>query len=98
MYEAKQPTRRPSSFREAEPILEKAHHLAEMGDGLKSADAFLGVSGSLIEWGYLDFVRDQVSRMMESVKADPLRKARCLWTLADIEDLRSEYPAALDLF
>ena len=88
----------PSTFRDVLPVLEKAYHLAQIGQGQESADSLLGVSESLTEWGYLDLVRDEVGRVLETIKADPLRRARCLWTLAEVQDIRSEYPAALNLF
>jgi tetratricopeptide (TPR) repeat protein/pimeloyl-ACP methyl ester carboxylesterase len=97
-YAAKQSAAQPSTFRDVLPVLEKAYHLAEIGQGQESADAFLGVAKSLTEWGYLDLVQDEVGRVLETIKADPLRRARCLWTLAEVQDLRSEYPAALNLF
>ena len=64
----------------------------------ESADAFLGVSRLLTEWGYLDLVQDEAGRVLEMIKADPLSRARCLWTLAEVRDMRSEYPSALNLF
>ena len=97
-YTAKQSAAQPSAFRDVLPVLEKAYHLAELGQGQESADAFLGVSKSLTEWGYLDLVQDEVGRVLETVKEDRHRRARCLWTLAEVHDLRSRYPDALNLF
>jgi tetratricopeptide (TPR) repeat protein/pimeloyl-ACP methyl ester carboxylesterase len=97
-YAAKLSAAQPSTFRDVLPVLEESYHLAAIGQAQESADAFLRVSESLTEWGYLDLVQDEVSRVLETIKADPLRRARCLWTLAEIQDIRSEYPAALNLF
>jgi tetratricopeptide (TPR) repeat protein/pimeloyl-ACP methyl ester carboxylesterase len=97
-YTAKKPAAQPSAFRDVLPVLEKAYHLAEIGQGQESADALLGVCKPLTEWGYLDLVQAEVSRVLETIKPDPLRRACCLWTLADIHDLRSQYPEALNLF
>ena len=97
-YAARQPAAEPSTFGDVLPVLEKAYHLAETGQGRESADALLSVAKPLTEWGYLDLVEDEVGRVLETLKPDPLRRARCLWTLADIRDLRSDHPAALKLF
>jgi len=97
-YAAEQPAADPSTFADVLPILEKAYHLAETGQGQESADALLSVVRPLTEWGYLDLVRDEVGRVLETLQPDALRRARCLWTLADIQDLRSDHPAALNLF
>jgi tetratricopeptide (TPR) repeat protein len=97
-YAAKELAAHPSTLRDVLPVLEKAYHLAQIGQGQESADSLLGVSESLTEWGYLDLVQDEVGRVLEMIKADPLRRARCLWTLAEVQDMRSEYPAALNLF
>jgi tetratricopeptide (TPR) repeat protein len=97
-YAAEQSATEPTAFRDVLPILEKAYHLAEAGQGQEATDVFLGVSKSLTEWGYLDLVQEYVGGALEASKADPLRRARCLWTLADVHDLRSQYPEALDRF
>ncbi len=97
-YAAKESTAQPSTFRDVLPVLEKAYHFAQIGQGQESADSLIGVSESLTDWGYLDLVEDEVHRILEMIKTDPLRRARCLWTLADVQDIRSEFPAALNLF
>ena len=95
-YAAKQSAAQPSALPDVSLVLEKAYHLAESGQGQESADAVLGVTKRLTEWGYLDLVEREVGRVLET-GPDRLRWARCKWTLADVQDVRGEYPAALDL-
>ena len=89
-YAAKQPPAKPAAFRDVLPVLEKAYHLARVGWEGESADAFMEISSSLAEWGYPDLVEQEVDHIMELVKTDPLRRARCLWTLAEIQDLAGQ--------
>jgi tetratricopeptide (TPR) repeat protein len=97
-YTANQSAAQSSTFRDTLPVLERAYHLAEIGRWAESTDAILGVAEALTEWGYLDLVQHEVSRVLEMIDADLLRKASCLWALAEIRDVRSEYPAALNMF
>lgn len=97
-YAVKASAAQPSTFRDVSPVLEKAYHLAQIGQGQEAADSLLSVSELLTEWGYLDLVQDEVGRVLETIPVDPLRRARCLWTLAEVQDIRSVYPAALNLF
>ena len=96
-YAARQSAATPSTFADALPVLEMAYHFAETGQGQKSADAVLSVARPLTEWGYPDLVQEEISRVLATLQPDSSRRARCLWTLADIQDLRSDYPAALKL-
>ncbi len=87
----------PQSYEELNLALEEGYHRFQYGDGEVGARAIMSIVPLLIDWGYIELAEQNILIARENTQ-DMELKAQCLWLLGSIDDLRVDYPGALEHF
>jgi len=89
--------RTPRDYETLQSVLEEAYHRFQGGDKEHAATIVMPAVVLLVDWGYIEQAEQQVLQVEHNVSDNHLL-AQCAGILGRIDDLRSNYTAALEHF
>lgn len=89
--------RTPGDYETLQLVLEEAYHKFQAGDIGNAAMIVMPAAGLLVDWGYIEQAEQQALQVEKNINDNRLL-AQCAGILGRINDLRSNYTAALEYF
>lgn len=89
--------RTPRDYETLQSVLEEAYHRFQGGDNEHAATIVMPAVVLLVDWGYIEQAEQQALQVEHNVSDNHLL-AQCAGILGRINDLRSNYTAALEYF
>ena len=87
----------PKTYEDLQYAIEEGYHEFEYGDYERGAGAIISTLRFLIDWGYIELASYKIQEILNRVST-PVIEAQCFWYKGLIDDLRGDYPSALDHF